>query len=192
MSEDEHSNTVNLTHQLTLWKQHEDIAMHFNELIARIRVQALGGTVTIVTVAAVVTDKNPEGRWALPGVLGFLAVAWTALWQLDYRYYQMLLAGAVNAIVELERKLHPHVSLSTVIEGKFNRRGAPHGHFWFYALIQFALLFLLGAATFGGLKTPWSEQSWPYFTVGGVLAGWFIFVTWVAWPRRKTESPPAR
>ncbi len=34
------------------WKQYESIAMHFNELIARFRLQALGGTATIAAVGA--------------------------------------------------------------------------------------------------------------------------------------------
>ena len=52
--------SLTLQEYLVLWKQHEDIAMHFNELIARFRVQALGGTATIGALATLFT-KAGEG-----------------------------------------------------------------------------------------------------------------------------------
>jgi hypothetical protein len=37
--------------RMELWGKYEDIAMHFNELLIRLRTQALGAVATIVTAA---------------------------------------------------------------------------------------------------------------------------------------------
>ena len=50
-----------------LWKQYETVAMHFNDLIIRLRSQSLGAVAAFATLAAVVTrnDTAPEMRWGL-------------------------------------------------------------------------------------------------------------------------------
>ena len=42
-----------------LWSKYEDIAMHFNELLIKLRVQALGGlTISVTLVTAIFKDGN--------------------------------------------------------------------------------------------------------------------------------------
>ncbi len=123
--------------KLLAWKEQESIAMHFNDLIARFRVQALGGTATIGAVGVLVTSKADANSWTFVALLAFLFVSWTALWLLDYGYYQKLLGGSVKTLMLLETELPPWARMSTNIEQSFV--SAHHGHFYFYALIQIAL-----------------------------------------------------
>jgi hypothetical protein len=121
--------------------------MHFNDLIARFRVQALGGTATIGAAAALVTSKTEAKPWTFVALLAFLFVAWTALWLLDYGYYQKLLGGSVRALTKLEKELPArYAKMSTDIEANFG--GAYHGHYWFYSLIQIAIGLLFSAALY--------------------------------------------
>jgi hypothetical protein len=164
------------------WKQYESIAMHFNELIARFRIQALGGTATIGAVAVALTPKD-HSPWVFVGVLAFLAAAWTAIWQLDYGYYNKLLHGCVVAVTEIEKQLP--LKLSTRIEQQFPRK--PHGHFWFYSLIQAALLALLGAVAYA----PWAagHHKFRYILIALVL--WLVATVVVAlWPSCSTKATP--
>ena len=43
-------------HLLEVWKKYEDIAMHFNDLIMRWRLQAMGGLATLVTIGGFVAN----------------------------------------------------------------------------------------------------------------------------------------
>jgi hypothetical protein len=88
-----------------VWKEYEGIAMHFNELILKVRVQALGGVAaisTLVTFFSEAGDKALIGWGVVTAVFFFLILFWIAIWVLDFRYYNRLLLGAVEAIVELE------------------------------------------------------------------------------------------
>ena len=53
--------------RLQLWKEYEGIAMHFNDLIIKLRGQSLGGVAAVATLAAVVakSDTAAEVRWGL-------------------------------------------------------------------------------------------------------------------------------
>jgi hypothetical protein len=178
------------TELIDLWKHHEAIAMHFNDLISKIRIQALGGTAAIGAIAAAIGHASGGAfDYFLFGALGFLSVAWTALWQLDYGYYQLLLRGAVVAIMDLEKQLDT-VKMSTKIEAAFP--GRVHGHFWFYSLIQGALLGLL--ACVGHFH--WNDQHPHWATILDVmLAAWLVVVVVVSLPARKKKpaagAPPA-
>jgi len=98
-----------------LWKSYEDIAKHFNELIIRNRLQALGGiSATVAIVVGIFTQKalteKREVAWAgLSAIFGLLAVFWLALAALDLMYYNQLLQGSVDAITELEKQSMPEV-----------------------------------------------------------------------------------
>jgi hypothetical protein len=107
-----------------VWNKYEDIAMHFNDLLIKLRTQALGGVAAIATIVAVISKNGPDGtfNWAImSGVFFFLSVFWVAVWVLDFKYYNRLLHGAVDAIKEIEAlsKTQTHVkelSLSHKIE----------------------------------------------------------------------------
>jgi hypothetical protein len=108
----------------SVWKEYEGVAMHFNDLLIRLRTQALGGVAALAAVAAVMVrgDLTPKLRW---GVLGcafvLLMLFWVAVWILDMRYYNRLLHGAVKALLEVEElsgksQPLPSLVLSTRIE----------------------------------------------------------------------------
>lgn len=107
-----------------LWEKYEGIAMHFNDLIIRLRTQALG---TVAAIATVVTILSKSGQletfnWPmLTAVFFFLCVFWVAIWLLDFKYYNRLLLGAVYALMEIELRSKVQsstqfIDLSTKIE----------------------------------------------------------------------------
>ncbi len=136
-----------------LWKEYEGVAMHFNDLIIRLRSQSLGAVAAFATLAAVVTKSDTTGelRWGLlTGAFALLSVFWIAVWFLDLGYYNRLLAGAVDALLVIEKDSPGSMSvdrieLSTKIE-KHIESGNGGGfiknlsRIIFYALVLFALL----------------------------------------------------
>lgn len=89
-----------------VWKEYEEVAKHFNDLLIRLRTQALGGVAAISAFATIITkgDLIPSLRWELLiGVLLLLVFFWVAVWILDALYYNRLLYGAVTAILEIEQ-----------------------------------------------------------------------------------------
>lgn len=89
-----------------VWKEYEANAKHFNELIMNLRVQALGGVAAASTFVGIFFGKEAESgalRWsALTVAFLVLAILWAALAYLDLFYYNRLLLGAADAIIELE------------------------------------------------------------------------------------------
>lgn len=141
-----------------LWNKYEEIAMHFNDLIVKIRIQALAAVAAITTTAGLLSRGNAtaEYNWGLiSAVFFFLIVFWVAIWILDFRYYNRLLHGAVDAIIEIEKiskKGITHVTeinLSTNIENAVAGLGKKKdkvlhsqisfGRRWFYLLVLSAL-----------------------------------------------------
>jgi hypothetical protein len=87
------------------WCKYEDIAVHFNELMMRWRLQAIGGLLTLVTLAGFVVGDAPsdEARYRAMLILSAtLGMAWMGVALIDLCYYRKLLAGAVDAIIDLE------------------------------------------------------------------------------------------
>lgn len=89
-----------------LWKKYEDITMHFNDLILQLRIQALGGVAAISTLVGLFSKDSPFGvgtSWEIAtGLLGALCFFWTAIWIIDFCYYNRLLLGAAAALFVLE------------------------------------------------------------------------------------------
>ncbi|MGB7126634.1 MAG: hypothetical protein WBD42_07395 [Methylovirgula sp.] len=108
----------------SLWEKYEDIAMHFNDLLIRLRTQALGGVAALATVAGIFAKSNIFGvrdSWEIATIVFFgLTVFWIAIWLLDFCYYNRLLIGAVVAIIELEKESDnpefSRINLSTRVE----------------------------------------------------------------------------
>lgn len=123
---------------LKVWKHYEDIAMHFNDLIIRLRIQSIGGLAALATILGIFLHSQ-EGSQSLKCGLAaaaiiFLILLWIAVWILDMCYYNRLLEGAVNAILELEKHKEDYmqqkeINLSTNIENAFSRR-FPHEPTW--------------------------------------------------------------
>ena len=106
-----------------------------------------------------VISKDSTGstfNWAMmAGVFFFLIIFWVAVWILDFKYYNRLLLGTVDALLETEElsKTSIHVkelSLSHKIEGAVAGVGSKKdnelhkqlsfGRKWFYGIVFFGLL----------------------------------------------------
>jgi len=150
------------------WKQYQTVAMHFNDLLMRLRSQSLAAVAGLSAVAAVVVKAgvDPAMQWiALAGAFLLLSVFWLAIWVLDFCYYNRLLAGAVDALIELESQSGSsgHVGrlvLSTRIEAvvadgkKFvtGQLGGSRARWFFYSIVFVSLVVgLLASAVKAGL-----------------------------------------
>jgi hypothetical protein len=89
-----------------LWKEYENIAMHFNQLLIQFRLKALGGIGVIIALLGVMTKSSTssvETQWLILAVsFAVLAFVWLAIYLLDFYYYNRLLLGAVTSTMELE------------------------------------------------------------------------------------------
>lgn len=115
-----------------VWKKYEGIAMHFNDLIIRLRIQSIGGIAALATIIGIIlkgTNGNNErfnyGLAILATIC--LMLFWVAIWILDIRYYNRLLEGSVNAILKLEKNkneflVKKEINLSTNIERAFDEK----------------------------------------------------------------------
>lgn len=118
-----------------LWSKYEDIAMHFNELLIKLRVQALGGlTISGTLVTAIFKDEN--SYYSLKFVFPFFFIAWGAIYCLDIFYYNRLLSGAADAILDLEKQF-PSFQLSTKTAGAI--RNSTKRRKWFYLIVFIGL-----------------------------------------------------
>jgi hypothetical protein len=106
---------------IELWYHYEQVAMHFNELIMQYRLQLMGGLGTIGALSGYLIGgkvKDQQKRnWLRALVSTGLLMLLVAAASLDLFYYDQLLQGAVDALVELESK-NPPINLSTLIEKK--------------------------------------------------------------------------
>lgn len=108
-----------------LWAKYEDIAMHFNDLLIRLRSQALAGVAALSALIGIFTRTEPTGfqiSWQIAtDVFILLILFWIAIWAIDRLYYNRLLIGAVIALLAIEeesKKANPNlaINLSTQIE----------------------------------------------------------------------------
>lgn len=156
-----------------VWKAYEDVAMHFNDLIIRLRIQSIGGIAALATIFGIVLKSSSERNDSVNYCLAFVAIiflmlCWIAIWVLDLRYYNRLLEGSVNAILELEKNKKDFVkkreiNLSSNIEKAFSvrfehelcsletkgnekKKKFINGRKWFYGLV-FSALVLVFACT---------------------------------------------
>jgi len=133
--------SVSLDPQLfEVWKKYEDIAVHFNDLIMRWRLQAMGGMATLVTLGGFVASDattRTVGFRAVFILSGMLTCAWMGVGFIDLFYYRKLLKVAVAGILKLENN-NPSIDLSTRIEdeAKWGGTFAP----WVFYLLGLAPL----------------------------------------------------
>ena len=149
---------------LKVWGDHEKIAMHFNELILRIRTQALGALAAVLTVGGTLlrtfspTQHIPWGLVA--SVLAVLLGLWVAIWVLDFRYYNRLLTGAVDSLLALEDSINAgtkvQFSMSHKIEDSVYgkplthcREGTVWGPLIFYVIVT---ALLVSGVAYSGAK----------------------------------------
>src|SRR5579875_44902 len=148
--------------QLAAWEKHEKIAMHFNELILKIRIQALGAVAAIVTIGGVLLKADtaaPGLPWGLLAcVFGVLFLFWIAICLLDFLYYNRLLMGAVDCLLGIEKAIADGkpitLDMSHKIESAVLRKKPIHrekGSLWGPALFYLIVgLVLLIAAIYSG------------------------------------------
>jgi hypothetical protein len=139
-----------------LWAKYEEIAMHFNDLLMRLRSQSLAGIAALSALIGIFTKEgigNVHLDWVIATAL-LLAMAffWIAIACLDLLYYNVLLLGAVEAIKALEDQAKPEatfisgINMSTVIEAEFTKslwrkeQKRFHGVHWFYAIVLTVIL----------------------------------------------------
>lgn len=92
--------------EFQLWKEYQDIAVGFHDLIIQLRVKSLGGVAAIIGLFGALVKlggSTPTPWGAISAVFAVLSLAWAAIAALDGLYYSRLLDGAVKAIKELER-----------------------------------------------------------------------------------------
>src|SRR5215469_6312528 len=107
-----------------LWQKYEDIAMHFNDLLIRLRTQALGAIAALVTIIGVFAKAGEDRHtsWEMVAfAFAILLAFWLAIWVIDFCYYNRLLKGAVAALLEVEKQskdklYHRPIDMSTKIE----------------------------------------------------------------------------
>jgi hypothetical protein len=144
---------------LKLWEKYEDITMHFNDLIIKLRTSALAGVAALSTLVGVFAKSDP-GHFGITWEIAFcvflaLAAFWVAIWILDFSYYNKLLIGAVAALIELEKisatqKRISQIKLSILVEQSVSsnvpidltlrqRWNILWGRWAFYLIVLFAL-----------------------------------------------------
>ena len=119
---------------IVVWSKYEDVAIHFNDLIMRWRIQAIGGLLTLLTLAGFVVGdaETLTTRYRAMLILaGTLSTAWVGVALIDLFYYRKLLSGAVDAIEEVETATRD-IRLSRLIERRA-RTGGKWAPFVFYA-----------------------------------------------------------
>jgi hypothetical protein len=140
---------VDAEQQIRLWDKYEKVAMHFNELLIRLRTQALGAVATIVTATGFLMSHQPsdEPWWAVSAVSLLLLIAWCTLWMIDVCYYSRLLRGAVNALLKIEKENGGLIYLSTEVERLFGtpNEGAFRLNWPVYVFYVPVFIFLLAA-----------------------------------------------
>lgn len=131
-------------HRLALWQKYEDVAMHFNDLIMRWRLQAVGGLAAIVTAVGFASSETAQlvMRYRTLRLASFtLIFAWTAVAAIDLFYYRRLLEGAVSALRDLEKGTY--ITLTGTVDNEALGGGvwAPYA---FYGLVYVPLLVVCG------------------------------------------------
>ncbi len=108
--------------------------MHFNDLLMRLRTQALGAVTGLIAVASFFVEggfSQESGsvvwRSAFVGSLALLG-GWIVLFLLDTFYYSRLLLGAVDALLELEDRTKGFIILSRRIDARFCRMSVRRRH----------------------------------------------------------------
>ena len=132
--------------------------MHFNDLLIRLRVQALAALAAISSIILVINEFKDISEAIIFFLMIFLAAGWVSIWILDMRYYNRLLEGSVHALLELEKVEFKDfgenvnsINFSTSIEKSFGRKlnhERTKWYFdsrnWFYLVFLLAILFMAG------------------------------------------------
>jgi hypothetical protein len=148
-------NYKNESYKLDAWERHEKVAMHFNDLILKVRIQALGALAALVTLGGLLLKTLPPSGhipWGVvAAVLATFLAFWIAIWLLDFRYYNRLLMGAVDALLKLEDQINSGDDLTIEMSHKIEdsargiapthrKEGTLSGPLWFYSIVTAVLV----------------------------------------------------
>ncbi len=129
--------------------------MHFNDLLIKLRTQALAAVAALTTIIGIFAKTgDTASTWQIVAfAFAILILFWIAIWILDFCYYNPLLIGAVEALFKLEaaskEKLRVrHIEMSTKIRdavagelpSKAKEWKLVRGRWMFYTLVFFALV----------------------------------------------------
>jgi hypothetical protein len=137
-----------------LWEKYEDIAMHFNDLLMRLRSQSLAGIAAVSTLVGIFTKTGTVGakvEWmAATAIFVAMFLFWIAIFCLYLFYYNRLLIGAVSAVIDLESKAASgapiSINISTLIEAEFKspalrgKMSSFTGVLLFYAIVLIVIM----------------------------------------------------
>jgi hypothetical protein len=184
-----------------VWKEYEAIAMHFNDLLLKIRTQSLAAVAAFATIASTLLKEEHIShglRWGtLTAVFFALSVFWLAIWILDFTYYNRLLLGAVKALVwiEKESKTGTRVSsiyISTLIEQAVARRTPAEQAEVFDDPADKAAV-LANPARREGVKL--SRGRWAFYSLVFLLLLGFLCASWYQFNNptspERIQRPPA-
>lgn len=150
--------------QFEYWAKCEDIAMHFNELTIRFRLQALGGVAVVGAVLGYAKKTQVLSRDAVHYGIAVVLCFWASAAMIDFLYYGRLLKGAVKELLRIEGVSAGALRLSTAIDEACRDRERPRicpqllwrlmegtglthraarGRLWFYALPAIGLAAVL-------------------------------------------------
>lgn len=140
-----------------LWGKYEDIAMHFNDLLMRLRSQSVAGIAAVSTLVGIFTREgiaNIHMDWLIATLI-FVAMTffWIAIFCVDFFYYNRLLLGAVSALKDLEAQTSApmRIDMSTKIEAEFHKPILNMRLHHFFGVIAFYLIVwavIIGGAIF--------------------------------------------
>ena len=151
----EPSDSASNSFLLDVWERHEKIAMHFNDLILKVRMQALGALAAVVTIGGVLLKTvQPEQHlsWGVVTSVFFILLAfWIAIWLLDFLYYNRLLMGAVDSLLALEDMINSGAEIDFNMSHKIEaavlgnvpthrQRGTLTGPLLFYLIVTAVLI----------------------------------------------------
>lgn len=143
-----------------LWKEYESIATHFNDILLKLRVQALAVVVAISSFIGVSgkISSDSEASWQIAtAIFCGLFLFWISIWVLDLLYYNRLLRGATSAIFDLEVLSQTHRTISKIELSSKIRKATEAGMFskdisgthrelrhhpvtWFYLIVATTIL----------------------------------------------------
>lgn len=102
--------------KLDAWEKHEKIAMHFNDLILKLRIQALAALATLITVGGVllkvIPSEDPIPWGIVTSLFAVFLAFWIAIWLLDFKYYNLLLMGSIDSLLKLEDEINSNKEIT--------------------------------------------------------------------------------
>ncbi|WP_281560828.1 hypothetical protein [Thalassomonas sp. RHCl1] len=105
-----------------LWCKYEDMTVHFNGIILKLRIQALALLSILMTTIGIIAKNSDKVPFIfLIFMFLTLCIFWIAIWLLDIKYYNKILNANVDALVKLEGENKNHIIhpiLSTAIRNK--------------------------------------------------------------------------